>query len=73
MYGMFIATRQNSQQKLFHLRSCKHYLFLVISIKMKSAVFWDVTPVALLRLDVWEESIASIIRIEGTALAVTNN
>jgi hypothetical protein len=45
---------------------------------MKNAVFWDVTPLALVRTDVSEERIASIIRVTrigelGTTLAVTSN
>jgi hypothetical protein len=31
---------------------------------MKNAVYWDVTPVALIRTDVSKEYIASIIRVE---------
>jgi hypothetical protein len=45
---------------------------------MKNAVFWDVTPRALVRTNVSEELSASIIRVTrigelGTTLAVTNN
>jgi hypothetical protein len=45
---------------------------------MTNAVFWDVTPYALVRTDVPEERIASIIRVKtvselGTTLAVTSN
>jgi hypothetical protein len=45
---------------------------------MKNAVFWDVTPVALVRTDVLEERSASIIRVTligelGTTLAVSSN
>jgi hypothetical protein len=45
---------------------------------LKNAVFLDVKPVILLRTDVWEEHIASIIRVVrigelGTALAATSN
>jgi hypothetical protein len=44
---------------------------------MKNVVFWDVTRVALVRTDVLEERIASIIRAKricelGTTLAVTS-
>jgi hypothetical protein len=46
-----------------------------MAVTMKNTVFWDVT---LVRTDVLEESIASIIRVTkigelGTALAVTRN
>jgi hypothetical protein len=45
---------------------------------MKNVVFWDVTSVALVRTDVSEERIASIIRVSrigelGTTLTVTSN
>jgi hypothetical protein len=45
---------------------------------MKNAAFWDVRRVALVRTDVSEEYIASIIRVTGigglgTTLAVTSN
>jgi hypothetical protein len=45
---------------------------------MKNAVFWDVTPCALVRADVSEEHIASIFWVRiiselGTTLAVTSN
>jgi hypothetical protein len=44
---------------------------------MKNAVFWNVTPVALVRTDVSEELIASIIRMTRigklVTLAVTSN
>jgi hypothetical protein len=45
---------------------------------MKNGVFWDVTPVALVRTDDSEEFSASIIRVTrigelGTMLAVTSN
>jgi hypothetical protein len=46
--------------------------------QMKNAVFWDVTPCALVRTDVSEELSVSFIRVTkigelGTALAVTSN
>jgi hypothetical protein len=46
--------------------------------RQNNAVFWDVTPVALVRTDVSEERIASIIRMTRigelrTTLAVTSN
>jgi hypothetical protein len=31
---------------------------------MKNAILWDVTPLALIRTDVLEECIASIIRVK---------
>jgi hypothetical protein len=45
---------------------------------MKNAVFWDVTPCALVRTDVSEEPSASFMRVTrigelGTMLAVTSN
>jgi hypothetical protein len=45
---------------------------------MKNVVFWDVTPLALVRTEVSKERIASIITVTiigepGTALAVTSN
>jgi hypothetical protein len=45
---------------------------------MKNGVFWDVTPLALVRTEVSEELTASIIRVTiigelGTTLAVTSN
>jgi hypothetical protein len=45
---------------------------------MKDVVFWDVTPVTLVRTDVSEERIASIIRVTRirgleTRLAVTSS
>jgi hypothetical protein len=44
---------------------------------MKNAVFWDVTPVALVRTDVSEERIASIIKVKRISklgmLALTSN
>jgi hypothetical protein len=45
---------------------------------LNNAVFWDVTPVALVRTDISEEPSASIIRVKiiselGTTLAVTGN
>jgi hypothetical protein len=45
---------------------------------MKNAVFWDVTPVALVRTDVSEERMAAIIRVKRigeveTTLAVTRS
>jgi hypothetical protein len=45
---------------------------------MKNGVFWDLSPVALVRTDVSEERSASFIRVTrigvlGTTLAVTNN
>jgi hypothetical protein len=45
---------------------------------MKNGVFWDVTPVALVRTDVSEELSVSFIRVTrigelGTTLAVTSN
>jgi hypothetical protein len=45
---------------------------------MKNAVFWAVMSVALVRTDVSEECITSIIRVTkiselGTTLAVTSN
>jgi hypothetical protein len=33
---------------------------------MKNAVFWDVTPCKSCKTDVWEEYIASIIKVERT-------
>jgi hypothetical protein len=46
-------------------------------VTMKNAVFWDVTPVTLVRTDVSEEPSASFIRItrigELGTLAVTSN
>jgi hypothetical protein len=45
---------------------------------MKNGVFWDVTSVALVRIDVLEELSAPFIRMArigelGTTLAVTSN
>jgi hypothetical protein len=45
---------------------------------MNNGVFWDVTPVTLVRTDVSEELSASFIRVTrigelGTMLAVTSN
>jgi hypothetical protein len=45
---------------------------------MKNAVFWDVTPLALVKTDVSEDRIASIIKVTrinelGERLAVTSN
>jgi hypothetical protein len=45
---------------------------------MKNAVFWDVTPWAVVRTDVSEENIAFTIRVEkistlGTSFAITSN
>jgi hypothetical protein len=44
---------------------------------MKNFVFWDLTPVALVKADVSKERIVSIIRVTrfgelGTTLAVTS-
>jgi hypothetical protein len=45
---------------------------------MKNGVFWDVTPVVIVRADVSDELSASFIRVTrigelGTTLAVTSN
>jgi hypothetical protein len=45
---------------------------------MKNSIHLDVTPVGLVRTDIWEENIASIIWVAkigelGTTLAVTRN
>jgi hypothetical protein len=45
---------------------------------MKNAIFWNVRRVALVRIDVSEEYLASIIRLTrifelGTTLTVTND
>jgi hypothetical protein len=55
---------------------CKIEVFTAVT--MKNAVFWDVTPCALVRIDVLEELSASIIKLTrivelGTTLAVTSN
>jgi hypothetical protein len=48
------------------------------AVAMKNGVFWDVTPVDLVKTDVSEELSASLIRMTriselGTTLAVTSN
>jgi hypothetical protein len=48
------------------------------AVTLKNVVFWDVSRVALVRADVSEEHIASIIRMTkigevGTKLAITTN
>jgi hypothetical protein len=49
-----------------------------MAVTMKNAAFWDICRVALVRTDVSEERIASIIRLIriselGTTIAVTSN
>jgi hypothetical protein len=53
---------------------------IFMAVTMKNAVFWDVMPcgLALVRTDVLEECITSIIRVTrigelGTTLAVSSN
>jgi hypothetical protein len=48
-----------------------------MAVTMKSTIFWDIMPVAVVRTDVLEECIASIMRVArigelGITLAVTS-
>jgi hypothetical protein len=47
-------------------------------VTIKNAVYWNVTPCGFVRTDVYEERIASIIKVKkvsdlGRALTVTSN
>jgi hypothetical protein len=64
--------------KLFFISSSVVRFEVFTAVTVKNGVFWDVTPVALLRTDVSEEPSASFIRVTrigelGTTLAATSN
>jgi hypothetical protein len=63
------------EEALEQLHNVRFEVFKVVT--MKNGVFWDVTPVALVRTNVSEELSASIIRVKkidelGTMLAITS-
>jgi hypothetical protein len=69
---------EHALRLLYRTQPAIHVSFEVFTaVTMKNAVFWDVRGVALVRTDVSEERIGSIIRVKrsseiGTKLAVTS-
>jgi hypothetical protein len=70
--------KEEKSTKLWQFRKSVVRFEVFTAVTMKNGVFWDVTPLALVRIDVSEELSAFFIRVTrigelGTTLAVTSN